>query len=256
MDFRTEAASATLSAIDDGSAPALAASMESGCVFMAGGRRAHTLIDLTIILLSTSGLIGTFVVLFLSVTGRLPHNTVGLILLGTLVFSLLMKSLKSALLGAYLRARPDGFPRHFAHLPHRNCGLEDGTTYHKIKLVPEDSGICFFDEQRRLILMEGCEYRYIIRAKDVSLVEPISGYGLSGARLICRMRQQQLNFILKAAGQGPMASLIQVFSPSDDAVGLATQLNRTLFGADVKSFTQTVLPPPLPKTEVLQEGEE
>jgi hypothetical protein len=131
-------------------------------------------------------------------------------------------------------------------LPHRAFGLEDELTSHKTKVFIEDSGMCFFDGRRRLLLLEGCEYRYVIRAKDVMLVEPITRHSLNGARVICRMRDRQLNFVLTAAGQGPLASLVHAFAPSADASGLAKRLNQTFFGSDVPAYTQNALPPLLP----------
>ena len=41
------------------------------------------------------------------------------------------------------------------------------------------------------------------------------------------MRDQQLNFVLTAAGLGPLASFIQAFVPSLASAHLAKQLNRT-----------------------------
>jgi hypothetical protein len=247
-DFRTEAALVTTAALPDGSARALAANSESGCVQIPGGRRTHTLIELPHLLLSLLCFVGTLAVMVLQYTHRIPSTTVIFALLVLLLVSLMVKKLKALFLRACVRSRADGFLQAFPELPARAFGVEDGRTHEKMKFVIEDSGICLFDERQHRVLLEGCEYRYVIRAKDVSLVEPISRYGFSGARLLCRVRAQQLNFVLKAAGQGPLSSFIQAFSPSTDAFSIATQLNKTLFGANVLSYTQNVLPPPLPLT--------
>jgi hypothetical protein len=135
----------------------------------------------------------------------------------------------------------------FPELPKRPIGLENGLTVHKVKWVAEDSGVCLLDELNRRILIEGCEYRYVFRANDLKLVEPISGSALGGARVICRMAGSDMNLVLKAAGQGPIASLVQAFSPLVGAIGLAKEINKTLFGTDSKTFAQSVPPPPLPK---------
>jgi len=107
--------------------------------------------------------------------------------------------------------------------------------------------VCFLDAQRQRVLIEGCSFRHVIYAKDVFSVEPISGYALSGARLICRMAGHQIDMVLKTSGHGPLASLTQAFAPAAGAEGLATVLNRTLFGSEVASYRQSALPPPLPR---------
>jgi hypothetical protein len=247
MDFRTEAASATLDALGDSSSTALASSPESGCVPIPGGARIHKLIALPPFLLSLTGLLGTLTVIALRFTGYLPASRFLLAILPLLALSVMVRSFKSVLLIAYLRSRPDGFPRTFSELPRSTFGLEDGATCQKIKVFIEDSGLCFFDKRRRLVLLEGCEYRYIIRAKDVMRVEPISKRSLSGARVICRVGNRQLDLVLTASGLGPVASLIQAFDPSAAAVDLAKQLNQTFFGSDVSAYSQNALPPLMPR---------
>jgi hypothetical protein len=208
----------------------------------------HKLIALPPLVLATTGLLGTLVIVALRVSGYLSYYQFALALMPLLATSVLVRSFKALILIACLRSRPEGFPRIFGELPRRTIGLEDGATFRKTKVFIEDSGIVFFDERQRLVLLEGCEYRYIIRGKDVMLVEPISQYSLSGARVICRMRDRQLNFVLAASGLGPLASLIQAFVPSLVAVDLAKQLNQTFFGSGVPAVTQKAVPPPLPRT--------
>jgi len=82
--------------------------------------------------------------------------------------------------------------------------------------------------------------------KDVFSIDPVSGYALSGARLVCRMAGQDVDFGFTSSGQGPMASLTQAFAPSALAAGLASRLNRTLFAVDTTTQHQGALPPKLP----------
>jgi predicted oxidoreductase len=116
-----------------------------------------------------------------------------------------------------------------------------------MKWVTEDSGVCLLDEMNRRILIEGCEYRYVFCANEVKRVEPLSGYALSGARLICRVAGKDMNLVLKAAGQGHLPRLVRAFAPRVGATGLATELNKTLFGIQSDTFAQAASPPPLPK---------
>ena len=51
---------------------------------------------------------------------------------------------------------------------------------------------------------------------------------------------------LTSTGHGPLSSLIQAFSPATLASGLASRLNRTLFGTDAATHRQNALPPPVP----------
>jgi hypothetical protein len=102
------------------------------------------------------------------------------------------------------------------------------------------------DAEQRRLLIEGCCYRYVVRVKDVSSVEPVSGYALSGARLVCRMSGHLVDLGLTSSGQGPLASLTQAFAPSALAAGLASRVNLTLFGTEVSTHRQGALPPPIP----------
>lgn len=145
----------------------------------------------------------------------------------------------------YLTSRPDGLLRAFDSLPRRSIGLEETRTYKKTKFVTEDAGVCLLDAEQRRLLIEGCQYRCVIHAKDVTLVEPVSGYALSGARLLCRFGEQNLDFVLTTAGQGPLASLLHTFAPSEGASSLAGVINQTLFAIDTTHYRQAA-PPPIP----------
>ena len=170
-----------------------------------------------------------------------------LLLFALLVVSLLARLPQAALLKAYISARPDGLVRAMPNLRRMAIGLEEGRTYKKSKFVIENLGVCLLDAERQRLLLEGCQYRYVIYARDVASVEPVAAYALSGARMNCRIAGHELDVVLTTVGQGPLASLVQAFVPSEGAKSLASVLNRTLFGQETPSYRQS-LPPPLPTT--------
>jgi len=245
MDFRPEAAEATLKKLNHPPGTALAELGESGCIPIPGGRRAHCAVELPTVFISTICMLSALLALPVTWAGVLPSRLTYPILLVGLGIALVLRQIKSLILKAYFSSRSDSLLKSFAHLPAKAVGLEDGKTHKKTKLVPEDEGICLLDSDRRRLLIEGCSYRYVICAKDVSSVAPVSGYGLSGALVNCRMAGREIDVALTSAGQGPLASLTQAFAPGAGAKGLASSLNRTLFGTDAATHKPGV-PPPLP----------
>ena len=243
-DFRAAAAEATVARLGNTSGAALAGWGESCCA-PAGGRRFQFWQAILFTGVSFGLLACSVVITVVSLKGLLGREALMLLLFILLVASLLVRMPQAALLKAYVSFRPEGFLRAFPNLPRKAIGLEEGRTYKKSKFVIEDSGVCLLDAERQRLLLEGCQYRYVICAKDVASVEPVAAYALSGARLNCRVAGHQLDFVLTTAGQGPIASLIHAFVPSEGAKGLASELNRTLFNTDTTSFRQA-LPPPLP----------
>jgi len=218
-DFRSAAAEATVARLNHSPGLSLADVGESGCVPIPGGRRVQCLLELTTLCLSMVCLLSSFLVLPLSWFGIIRLGIALPILLVGLVVSLVFRKIKSLILRMHLASRPDGFLKTFAHLPSVAVAIEDGRTQRKTKLVPEDDCICVLDAEQRRLLIEGCCYRYVVRVKDVSSVEPVSGYALSGARLVCRMSGHLVDLGLTSAGQGPLASLTQAFAPSALAAG-------------------------------------
>jgi hypothetical protein len=200
------------------------------------------------LIISTICLVCAVLALPLTWLGVLPKRLFLPVLGGGLLVSLVHRKIKSLLLQTYLSSRAGNLLTSHPNLPRKSVGLEDARTHKKIKLIIEDEGLCLLDSERRRLLIEGCSYRCIICAKDVRSIGPMSGYALSGARVNCRMAGCDIEFVLTVSGQGPVASLLQAFSPSAAATGLATVLNRTLFGADTPSFIQAALPPSLPGT--------
>ena len=246
-DFRAEAAEATLSKLASVGGGSLADLDESGCVEIPGGTRLRYLTEVPGFLT----IIGCWILLLgawgLMLMGVISQRMALAITLIGFAVSLVFRKVRSLVLKSILSGRRDGFVKNFPDLPSRAVAIEDGKTVQKIKFLTEDEGVCLLDAQRQRVLIEGCSYRHVIYAKDVFSVGPVSGYALSGARLVCRMGSHEVDMVLKTSGQGPLASLGQAFAPAAGAEGLATVLNRTLFGSEVASYRQSALPPPLPQ---------
>ena len=163
-----------------------------------------------------------------------------------LAILLVIRMPQARILRAYLASRPDGLLQAFESLPRRPIGLEETRTYKKTKFVIEDAGVCLLDAERRRLLIEGCQYRYVINARDVLLVEPLSGYAFSGARLGWRVAGLDLDMVLTTAGHGPAASLLHAFVPSQGAGSLAGVLNQTLFETETAYYRQAAPLSPAP----------
>lgn len=245
MDFRVQAAEATLSRLRDTGKVSPVELDESGCVPVPGGRGIHCVVELSSVFVSTVCLIIAVSALPLTLLGVLSLRWMYPILLIGLAVALVFRKVKSWLMRMYLRLRSDSLLKPFGHLPSMPVGLEDARTHKKAKLVIEDEGVCLLDSERHRLLFEGCSYRYVIYAGDVLSVEPVSGYALSGARVNCMMAGHSFDAALMSAGQGAVASLIQAFSPSTEAKSLASHLNRTLFGSDSATYRPNVVPPRL-----------
>jgi hypothetical protein len=246
MDFRADAVAKTFRLTQDSSGSAMAELNESGCVAISGGRRILYLVEIPFLLVSLLPIAAAVVVFVLSSLNLLSRDRVLLILLAGLAVGLLSRMIKSQLLKLYLRLRFESLLRVFKDLPMVNVGVENGATHKKIKMLIEDEGVCLLDAPRQRILIEGCSHRYVIYARDIYSLEPISGYAMSGARLKCRMAGEDFDLALMVRGHGPIASLVQTFSPATGATSLAVQLTQTLFHSDIPSYHQTALPPPLP----------
>jgi hypothetical protein len=247
IDFRTAAAEATLNKLRSVGGQSLADLDESGCILVPGGTRLRYLAEVPSFLTIIGCWISFLVAIALAMLKVISEQQALIIILAGFALALVFRKLRSLLMKSFLSCRADGFVKGFRGLESRPVAIEEGKTVQKIKFITEDEGVCLLDAGRQRLLIEGCSYRYLIYAKDVFSIDPISGYALSGARVVCRMGQEQIDMVLKSAGQGPLASLVQAFAPQTQAAGLATVLNRTLFGADAPAYRQTALPPPLPK---------
>jgi hypothetical protein len=253
MDFRTEVAVATGQRLAGANAKALVELAGSGCVPVPGGQRALYLVELPHVFISTGCLLLSVAALPLFWMGMLTRPRAFLLLLLLMGSLLMLRMVRGLFLKLCLRGREEGLLKLLPQLPAIVVGIEEGKTHKKLKLVIEDRAVCLLDAERRRVLIEGCVYRYVICAGDVLSVQPVSGYALSGARLNCRMAGQPLDLVLMADGFGPLASLVQAFNPSSAATGLASTLNRTLFGAETPAYQQRELPPSLPSAIALTE---
>ena len=61
--------------------------------------------------------------------------------------------------------------------------VEDASTFSKMKLVPEDLAWIGFDVTRRMLVIEGIRYRYLIHSTDVVNVEQVTGPTATGVAI-------------------------------------------------------------------------
>ncbi|MCA9122527.1 MAG: hypothetical protein H6822_03300 [Planctomycetaceae bacterium] len=61
--------------------------------------------------------------------------------------------------------------------------VEDADTFSKMKLVPEDLAWIGFDLSRRMLLIEGLRYRYLIHSADVINIEQVAGPTATGVAI-------------------------------------------------------------------------
>ncbi len=242
MDFRTQAAEFTQRAMEQASCPHLADLEMSGCLPVPGGRRWQAVFEFPMIILSTLLLLGTFAILPLGVIGILPGEYVPRLLLIGLLIATLQGWVSSRITRFYINGREGSFRREFPQLKSRPVGLEDAETYLKTKILPEDEGVCLLDPEKRRILVDGCVFRHVIWARDVLRVEPVSGYAISGANITCKLGGQELAFVLKSSGHGPIGSIVQALVPSANAKNLARSVNEAL--SDTPEPIYTAPPPP------------
>jgi hypothetical protein len=234
--------------LENTSGATLASLGDSGFVPVPGGRRIQFWLAVLFTVVPFVFLMGLLATIILSAKGVISLEFAMLLLFVLLLLHLIARMPHAWLLKAYLSSRADGLLRAFESLPRKAVGLEDGRTFKKTKLVIEDAGVCLLDSTRHRLLLECCQFRYVFYAKDILSVEPVSTFSLSGARLNCRVGEHYLDLVFSTVSPGPLASLIQAFAPSEGAKGLATELNRTLFGKESPSYKQGSLPPPLPSS--------
>ncbi len=246
MDFRSTIAESTFRRTQDSSGDALVGLGESGCVLVPGGRRVQCLIEIPFLIFTFVAMVGVMAVGILSALNILPTRLRFILLSIGLAISLVSRWVKSLIMKPYLRLRSNSLLSAFKDLPLANVGIENWETRERIKMIPEDEGICVLDAERRRLLIEGCSYRYIVYARDVYSLTPASGYAMSGVRMTCRMAGEKIDVILKVRGHGPIASLVQTFSPQTGATKLSKRITQTLFGVDDTTYSQPALPPPLP----------
>lgn len=242
-DFRTAAAELTLNKLRSIGGQSLADLDESGCVLIPGGKELRYLAEVPSLATIIGCWIAFLAAIALAAMNKISQQQMLLIWLAGFVVSLVFRKLRSLLMKLFLSGRADGFVKNFRGLESRPINIEEGATVQKVKFLTEDEGVCLLDPERQRLLIEGCSYRYVIYAKDIFSIDPISGYALSGARVVCRMRSEVIDMVLKSAGQGPLGSLVQAFAPQSQAAGLAVMLNWALFGTQVASYREGGVPP-------------
>jgi hypothetical protein len=74
--------------------------------------------------------------------------------------------------------------------------LEDGSTFHKMKLLGDDFAIVFFDREHRRIIAEGLTHRYVIRAEDVSRIQLVPSTSTAPVHLDWSVGEERLALVL------------------------------------------------------------
>jgi len=241
-DFRTAAAELTLNKLRSIGAQSLAELDESGCILIPGGKGLRYLAEVPSLVTIIGCWIALLAAIALAAMKKISEQQALLIITAGFILSLVFRKVRSVVMKTFLLGRADGFLKAFGGLESRAIAIEEGATVQKVKFLTEDEGVCLMDPERQRLLIEGCSYRYVIYAKDIFSIDPISGYALSGARVVCRMSGEVIDMVLKAAGHGPLGSLVQAFAPQSQAAGLAVVLNWTLFGTQVASYREGVPP--------------
>jgi hypothetical protein len=114
--------------------------------------------------------------------------------------------------------------------------VENADTVEQTKVIVEDMGVCMLDAKRRLLMIEGCAYRYCIRAVDVTELVPVSGTGISGVRIGYRIAEAELRLALCLTDYGPVARVVSAVHPSHYADRLYRQM-QSLFQIETHAKT-------------------
>jgi hypothetical protein len=238
MDFRLQATEATEHALARRAGMRLDELGESGCLELPAGRGWHVATELPTLAVLTVSAVCPAIGLPLLIMGFLPSVYFFPIMLASLDLMMIVRRIKSLILRTYLASRQDSLLAVFGGMSFQYVGLEDGETHTKMKIVIEDEGVCLLDADQERLLIEACAYRYVIYAKDILSVEPISSFGYSGSRIKCRMQGHPMDIVPSLSGHGPMSSLVDTISPATNARRFSRILNRTLFGVDDPEYWQ------------------
>jgi hypothetical protein len=229
-DFRTQAAEATLNRLRSVGAQSLADLDTSGCLFIPGGLALRYALELPSLAIVLGCALSLLAGVLLAMREVLSRPAALALTLACLLVLLIFRKGRSALLRFILSLRRNGLIKAFPDLPVLDVAIEETETVQKVKLLSEDEGVCLLDTARQRLMIEGCSFRYVICAKDVSLIRPVSRYGLSAVQVIFNAGDHQIDMVIKASGQGPLASLVQAFAPRRQAADLSWILDQTLFG--------------------------
>lgn len=226
MDFRDSAEAASRAALAGApprAGPEVASSL---CLAVPGATAwpqylaAVTQIGLNLALL---GLFGLGLLL-----GFLGYPRLGVaLLLPTVLGQLCLRSLVAAGLRLYLACRPDSLGRcpggkRFV------VAIEETGSVNRLKLAPEDEGLAVLDARRRLLLIEGVRYRYLLRGQDVEQIAPAVLFGMGGAVLTVRIGGVPLALCLQPTTLGPLGAILRAFLPGVAADRFCRQLAKAL----------------------------
>ncbi|MEX2216072.1 MAG: hypothetical protein WD768_18315 [Phycisphaeraceae bacterium] len=78
--------------------------------------------------------------------------------------------------------------------------LEDGNTFSKAKLFPDDDGFMLIDQRTRALLIEGERYRYIILAENIEAMQLATVHGRGAIDLTYRIGSTSLRLAIYADG--------------------------------------------------------
>ncbi|HZN34401.1 MAG TPA: hypothetical protein VFB80_11300 [Pirellulaceae bacterium] len=76
-------------------------------------------------------------------------------------------------------------------------GVEDWSTFRRMKLAPEDFACVFFDEAAACVRLEGARFRYFIRAADVVSLSEVAGASTVGTQIVYRIGRTTLGITLQ-----------------------------------------------------------
>lgn len=217
--------------------------VQSVCVPTGGSTALGYFVEVPCVLLNAVSMLACVVMLPLSHMGVVSGQLAVIVLVVGFSLVLVLRKMQTLFLNPILKARPGSFIQELKGLPAVDVTLENGHTVERIKLVTEDRGVCYLDRDSHRLLLEGCNYRYVIMGKDVDVVEPVSGYGLSGAKLRYHIGDEPVCLVLSPAGHGPIASLIHTFMPFVQSKSFVDKLKQTLFDGEMP---KNAPPPPPP----------
>lgn len=76
-------------------------------------------------------------------------------------------------------------------------GVEDASTFTKMKLAPEDLAYMAFDSAGRRLILEGLVYRYVIHADDVLFLGEVPGANTTGVQITFRVGEVAIAITLQ-----------------------------------------------------------
>lgn len=90
----------------------------------------------------------------------------------------------------------------FANQKKELLRIESPQSYHIHKRIPEDVVCCLYDQQNSRLLLEGCNYRYIIKGEDLTRIEPLESGQVVSIHLAYKIQDQELGLIIYKQSTG------------------------------------------------------